>query len=678
MHSCFQKVLNPLIKALNTIGHFTQLETKRTMYASLLRVPVLISTCLFSSPLQAEVMTANVEFTVPHNKVIGTDDLFTPLAHHEGKTYLIWVDDQFRPWVTQKINGAVVNAPLDSNSDYKCFPDGHHRYSLGIDRKGYIHVAGDMHNYPGGPDNNKYLPQRYKDQTVMYWISNKPYDVTGGFTFAGGKNASTAIPGYRFTSGHFINDRKGDLYYTSMVKAVHSPSEFGNAYMAVGLYKWSSKTRTWAAIGNVPDIKAASSAVYYKVLLWEKAGGGGWFQNYQPFIHFDHNNGIHFTVAAYADPSLDGITRLMYAFSPDGGRSWQKADGSFIPGLPLRAHSSAPTCADIVMEAKGPFLGADNAVVADANGKPAVYGTKDWPFRYWFNWNSVLGWDNSSQSSSYIEGSRGFFGPDKRLTFIESDAIYIRRTSAFDQRSEGFHLQSYLPSSVVNQVRRFRGISQLGLQTTGSFYGIGNESNNSTPIHVIKVDFTSSPLPEEWKRSEIGTGNVSLGGSTDYDEGVFSLRSYGKGFLDNADELGMTYLNVGGDATITARIVSQDAVRNGATVGVMIRESLDEHAKMAFTGVSYNSGARFVYRNALAAKFVDKLDYGIKSPIWVRLVRAGNVFTAYRSADGNNWTQIGTPQTIAMNANVCVGLASFANDQYRDHQTVVDNVSIVQ
>jgi hypothetical protein len=41
---------------------------------------------------------------------------------------------------------------------------------------------------------------------------------------------------------------------------------------------------------------------------------------------------------------------------------------------------------------------------------------------------------------------------------------------------------------------------------------------------------------------------------------------------------------------------------------------------------------------------------------WVRLIRTGNFFAAYVSADGTNWAQIGAMRKFTMAANVYLGL----------------------
>ena len=47
----------------------------------------------------------------------------------------------------------------------------------------------------------------------------------------------------------------------------------------------------------------------------------------------------------------------------------------------------------------------------------------------------------------------------------------------------------------------------------------------------------------------------------------------------------------------------------------------------------------------------------MKVPVWLRLTRKGSTFTAFRSADGKAWEQVGTPVDVPMAADALVGLA---------------------
>ena len=73
--------------------------------------------------------------------------------------------------------------------------------------------------------------------------------------------------------------------------------------------------------------------------------------------------------------------------------------------------------------------------------------------------------------------------------------------------------------------------------------------------------------------------------------------------------------------------------------------------------MSYGNGSEIQYRTATAGSTSFINSTGKVAPYWVRLTRTGNTFIGYMSPDGNNWTQVGSTQTISMNANVYVGLA---------------------
>ena len=57
-------------------------------------------------------------------------------------------------------------------------------------------------------------------------------------------------------------------------------------------------------------------------------------------------------------------------------------------------------------------------------------------------------------------------------------------------------------------------------------------------------------------------------------------------------------------------------------------------------------------------------------------MRAGNVFTAYESANGTSWTAIGTAQTITMATNVYVGLVVVSKDNAELNTSTFTNVTV--
>lgn len=170
----------------------------------------------------AEIPTniaVSTEFTAPDFDNPG-DNSYTPVWTYNGSTYFVWMDEDWRPWVTKITGASSETVPLDSdNSDpYTALgSDGHHKFSMAIDQDGYIHITGDMHNYPGHDD---HMPERYQGNIIMYWVSNQPESIADGFDYVG-DDGSRAMNGHTFTYGAFYADNNGKLYYRTRCRAVH-------------------------------------------------------------------------------------------------------------------------------------------------------------------------------------------------------------------------------------------------------------------------------------------------------------------------------------------------------------------------------------------------------------------------------------------------------------------------
>src|SRR5262249_46191102 len=90
----------------------------------------------------------------------------------------------------------------------------------------------------------------------------------------------------------------------------------------------------------------------------------------------------------------------------------------------------------------------------------------------------------------------------------------------------------------------------------------------------------------------------------------------------------------------------------------------DNAANAPFADVvaSPGNGVAFQWRSAPGAVPNNVNMTSLHAPIWVQLVRAGNDFSAFYSAEGSQWTQIGATQTIAMSSTTLAGLAVTAHN----------------
>ena len=109
--------------------------------------------------------------------------------------------------------------------------------------------------------------------------------------------------------------------------------------------------------------------------------------------------------------------------------------------------------------------------------------------------------------------------------------------------------------------------------------------------------------------------------------------------------------------------------------GVMIRETLDPASAQASMLVSFSKGVVFQRRTLTAGTSTSTAGPLVGAPSWVKLERLGSTINAYSSPDGVTWTLVGS-DTIAMGANVFVGLAVSSHTTTTAAQTTFDNVSI--
>ncbi|MDB5050640.1 MAG: hypothetical protein JWO30_3711 [Fibrobacteres bacterium] len=182
-------------------------------------------------------------------------------------------------------------------------------------------------------------------------------------------------------------------------------------------------------------------------------------------------------------------------------------------------------------------------------------------------------------------------------------------------------------------------------------------------------------LPAPWIDKDIGS--VGVAGSAAESGGLWSIYGSGADIWGNADAFNFAYQALSGNTTIIAKINSVANTNAWAKAGVMIRQDLTAGAKNAFVAVTPSNGVAFQYRAALNGASVNTNTTGLAAPYWVKLVRSGDAFTAFRSPDGSAWTQIGAAQTIPMTGTVYVGLAATSHDNTRLGSASAISVQII-
>ncbi|NAS23276.1 PKD domain-containing protein [Herbidospora sp. NEAU-GS84] len=181
------------------------------------------------------------------------------------------------------------------------------------------------------------------------------------------------------------------------------------------------------------------------------------------------------------------------------------------------------------------------------------------------------------------------------------------------------------------------------------------------------LELTQPPAP--WASADIGPRTVA--GTTYYDAGSFTIKGGGNDVWDQTDEFRYVFQPLQGDGTIIARLTEQTDTHPWAKAGVMIKESATPMAKYAAVALTPENGMHFQY---------DFQGDGGGYPSlggWMKLTRTGDVFTAFRSADGVVWTAIGTT-TLPMAAQATIGLWVSSHDMTALSAATFENVQVTQ
>ncbi len=356
----------------------------RRYIPALVTVPVAL--CIYAMTAwgqqSPETVTITKEFEFNDASKVTGSDWQTPVATYNDAIYYVYVNRELKTLIVKKsADGSVTKSVIFEETDPASWYNG---ASVGIDRNGYIHVAGNMHHSPFNHPKNG---NPFYEYAWQYVVSDKPEDISS-FTFVGSEKART-IPGNWITYPSFARDLNGVLF-----AAFRHRIKFGTGWspgiMAAAIARYDADAKTWVMLGGTNYPHGA------KTFFWNDSGADGTaYQPYRQRIFFDRNNRMHITwVVDDGNGSSGYHTHVLYALSDDGGDSCKRADGSSYDSLPITLDS-----ADVVV---GPDwtgsagnLWYTSYVGAIADGHPAVsFADNSTDTAWWSLWRPETGWSS--------------------------------------------------------------------------------------------------------------------------------------------------------------------------------------------------------------------------------------------------------------------------------------------
>jgi glucose/arabinose dehydrogenase len=241
----------------------------------------------------------------------------------------------------------------------------------------------------------------------------------------------------------------------------------------------------------------------------------------------------------------------------------------------------------------------------------------------------------------------------------------------------------------VVRVDFYEGSNLLGTDFTAPFswtwsgVGVGNYSltavavddrSGTTTSAAVPITVSGSGLPAPWTPNDVGA--VGVPGSGSYSNGTYTVVGSGNNIYGTADAFHFVHQPMSGDGEIVARITSVQNITANSKGGIMIRRSLAADSANVALIITGGNRIQFQVRTAAGAT-TSYWSASQATPYWVRLVRSDNTFTAYRSANGVNWTQFASPVVVSMSTNVEGGLVMCSNNNSVLGTATMDGVNVV-
>jgi len=255
----------------------------------------------------------------------------TSVTTYHGSTYYIYTSPA-RQIVVGKIDsfGTIeldtVFKIIGKNEIYHICP------TIGVDKYGYIHVCGDMHN-----------------ESWKYFRSNNPEDIRTW-------TRRYDLPGFSITYPTIFYDNNREMY----ILFRHRKDFTGNGNHRAGIAKYNPDKNTFSMVGGISYSEKDGTKANTITMAWSKGYGGNdcWYIKPGHRLYFDGNNRMHFMAAVINvclgtfsstdvySPSLmkggfESNTHIIYAYSDDTGNTWHRVDGTQISSLPLTVDNAS-------------------------------------------------------------------------------------------------------------------------------------------------------------------------------------------------------------------------------------------------------------------------------------------------------------------------------------------------
>ncbi|VGO18513.1 BNR-4 repeat-containing protein [Pontiella sulfatireligans] len=465
-------------------------------------------------PLDQETVSFQTLWNRPADFHLGinAEGYNTQCASHGTNIYLIYYDTARVPHlVKMDDDGSSVQDVVLSdqytvtNGNYVAKDDGHHRMSIGVDEAGYIHIAGDMHNY--SQLSTSHMPIEYQNGQCNYWRSNNAGDITA-FTWLGGDSLrSPRFEGHTYMA--FTYDANGHLYYYARGR---NDGHWTESFRTYSISRYNTTTEEWGIVGGVNEFSDDHNSVLYATSGEEHDLTGSRYSAIHGWLGFDRYNRMHVAAPILNDGSIGHTnvshwsSHMLYLQSEDFGRSFSRADGTPVQTPAKIGNPSDTNRADIVFAVSQPvtneWISTSCSVGADRFGNPFVSfgdGSTDDLMLYGFN-SANAQWESQGNPLSLSEDDDMKMHSDRLgvLTFVAHQNKIYRTWNPNDPAAEW---KTHAISGMWNM-----RLDRRHFMLTGNLRGWNGNNGNLVQATITRpvpypapYDTDRDTLPDTWE-----------------------------------------------------------------------------------------------------------------------------------------------------------------------------------
>ncbi len=181
-------------------------------------------------------------------------------------------------------------------------------------------------------------------------------------------------------------------------------------------------------------------------------------------------------------------------------------------------------------------------------------------------------------------------------------------------------------------------------------------SNATNPVIGRTSKGIHQSLQNGWTGISLGDSLVSLSSTSFFSNDTLIIDAGDGDFWTEKDRGHFVYRPMTGNGYLIAQLTNFEHAQTFSMAGLMMRETLDEGAKMTSMLLVSDPGPilrdRTITNGSVNQKPFNKT--GEKAPYWVKIERVDHTFSGYISPDGTSWKLIRSI-SIPMNKDIYVG-----------------------